>query len=264
MSAVTQPLPQRLRRSGHLLIALARSDLHIRYGRGGGQIVHWFLDPFALVGVYLLLRLILNKGGDAVGLSLACAVVPFQIVLSSCTGAMNAVSLREPILLNMRFDRLLIPASSVLTESLAFAASFTMFPLTMIIYGVKPTIALLWLPVLIVCTLALAFGAAWPSALLGLWFPTIRTFATQALRVLFFAAPGVIALTEMSHDVRRYIVLNPFTGLFEAYRHVFLYGESPAFWQLAYPVGAGVLLALVFFPVYRREQRHFAKLVSSA
>ena len=253
-----------LRRRVHLLIALSRSDLHIRYGRGGGQIVHWFLDPFALVGVYLLLRLILNKGGDAVGLSLACAVVPFQIVLASCTGAMNAVALREPILLNMRFDRLLIPASSVLTESLSFATSFTMFPIAMLIYGVEPTIALLWLPVIILATLALAFGAAWPAALIGIWFPTIRTFATQALRVLFFAAPGLVALTEMSDDVRRYIVLNPFTGLFEAYRHVFLYGNSPEFWELAYPVGAGVLLALVFFPIYKREQRHFAKLVSSS
>jgi ABC-type polysaccharide/polyol phosphate export permease len=263
-TAAKQGLAERLRRSSHLLMALARSDLHIRYGRGGAQIVHWFLDPFALVGVYLLLRLILNKGGGAAGLSLACAVVPFQIVLSSCTGAMNAVSLREPILLNMRFDSLLIPASSVLTESVAFATSFTMFPIGMIIYGVEPTIALLWLPVIVAATLVLAFGAAWPAALLGLWFPTLTTFATQAIRILFFASPGLVALTEMSDDVRRYIVLNPFTGLFEAYRHVFLYGNSPAFWQLTYPVGAGVLLALVFFPVYRREQRHFAKLVSSA
>jgi ABC-type polysaccharide/polyol phosphate export permease len=254
----------RLTRRIHLLMALARSDLHIRYGRGVGQIVQWFFDPFALVGVYLLLRLILNKGGYAGGLSLACAVVPFQIVLTSCTGAMNAVSLREPILLNMRFDRLLIPASSVVTESLAFAASFTMFPITMIIYGVEPTVALLWVPVLIATTLTLAFGAAWPSALLGLWFPTIRTFAIQALRVLFFAAPGLVALGEMSDDVRRYIVFNPLTGLFESYRHVFLYGNSPHFWELAYPVAAGLLLALVFFPVYRREQRHFAKLVSSS
>ena len=253
-----------LTRRLHLLIALARSDLHIRYGRGGGQIVQWFVDPFALVGIYLLLRLILNKGGDDVGLSLACAVVPFQIVLSSCTGAMNAVSLREPILLNMRFDRLLIPPSSVVTESVSFATSFTMFPIAMIIYGVEPTVALLWLPVLIVATLMLAFGAAWPSALLGLWVPTVKTFASQALRVLFFAAPGLVALAEMSDDVRRYIVFNPFTGLFESYRHVFLYGDSPEFWELAYPVGAGLLLTLVFLPVYRREQRHFAKLVSSS
>jgi lipopolysaccharide transport system permease protein len=259
-SSETTPTP-RVRRL-HLLVALARSDLHLRYGRGGGQIIQWFVDPFALVGIYLLLRLILDRGGDAVGLSLACAVVPFQIVLLSCTSAMNAVSLREPILLNMRFDRMLIPPAAVLTETLAFAASFSIFPLAMLIYGVGPTLALLWLPVVVAATLALAFGAAWPAALLGLWLPQTRVFATQALRILFFAAPGLVALSEMSDDVRRYIVINPFSGLFESFRHLFLYGDSPEFWQLAYPVLFGAVLAAAFMPLYRREQRHFAKLVS--
>lgn len=254
--------PSPLVRRFHLLMALARSDLHIRYGRGAGQIVQWFADPFALVGVYLLLRLILNRGGVAAGLSLACAVVPFQIVLLSCTSAMNAVSLREPILLNMRFDRMLIPPAAVMTETLAFAASFTLFPLMMLVYGVGPSAALLWLPVVVASTLALAFGAAWPAALLGVWYPTVKVFATQALRILFFAAPGLVALSEMSDEVKRYIVINPLTGLFESFRHVFLYGDSPEFWQLAYPAAFGLVLTLVFLPLYRREQRHFAKIVS--
>lgn len=252
------PLVRRL----HILLALARSDLHIRYGRGAGQILQWFIDPFALVGVYLLLRTILGRGGDAAGLSLACAVVPFQIVLLSCVSSMSAVSLREPILLNMRFDRMLIPPAAVMTETLAFAASFTMFPIAMAGYGVEPTAALLWLPVVVGATLVLAFGAAWPAALVGLWLPAIRTLATQALRILFFAAPGLVALAETSDDVRRWIVYNPLTGLFESYRNVLLYGESPEFAQVFFPFAVGVVLTLVFLPLYRSERRHFAKLVS--
>jgi ABC-type polysaccharide/polyol phosphate export permease len=226
-----------------------------------GQLVKWFADPFALVGVYLLLRLIFNKGGEAPGLSVACAVVPFQIIVFSCISAMSSVSLREPILLNMQFDRMLIPPASVLTESLAFAASFLMIPLAMAVYGVGPEPSLLWLPVVVAGALLLALGAAWPAALVGLWFPGIKTLASQGLRTLFFAAPGVVALSEVSDDVRRWIVYNPFTGLFESFRHVFLYGDSPEFWQLAYPPAAGLLLMLLFLPLYRREQRHFGKLV---
>jgi lipopolysaccharide transport system permease protein len=243
-------------------VALARSDLHIRYGRGAGQVIQWFIDPFALVGVYLLLRVILGRGGEAAGLSLACAVVPFQIVLLSCISSMSAVSLREPILLNMRFDRMLIPPAAVMTETLAFAASFTMFPITMAVYGVEPTAALLWLPLIVTVTLVLALGAAWPAALIGLWLPAIRTLASQALRIVFFAAPGLVALAETSDEVRRWIVYNPLTGLFESYRDVFLYGEAPEFAQVFYPLAVGVVLTLVFLPIYRSERRHFAKLVS--
>lgn len=38
---------------------------------------------------------------------------------------------------------------------------------------------------------------------------------------------------------------------------------SPQFWQLAYPAAVGIALTLAFLPLYRREQRHFAKLVRS-
>jgi lipopolysaccharide transport system permease protein len=257
-------VPPLLLRRLHVLMALARSDLQIRYGRGAWQIVKWMIDPFALVGVYLLVRIILGRGGEAAALSLACAVVPFQIVLMGCISAMSGISVREPILLNMRFDRMLIPAAAVMTEALAFGASFLMFPLAMALYGIPPTLALLWLPLVVLVTLMLAFGAAWPAALLGLWFPALRMLAMQALRILFFAAPGLVALAEVSDDVRSWIIFNPLTGLFESFRHVFLYGDSPELWHLAYPAVTGVLLTLLFVPLYRREQRHFAKLLGEA
>lgn len=260
---VDEPAPGSIVRRLHILVALARSDLRIRYGRGGWQVVNWLITPFALVGIFVLLRLILGRGGNDAALSVACAVVPFQLILLAFDSSFGAVGLREPILLNRRFDRMLIPPAAVLTESLAFAASFLMFPLTMAIYGVGPTWSLLWLPIVVVATLVLAGGVAWPAALLGIWFPTTRVFASQGLRVLFFAAPGIVALAEIPENIRSWVVINPLTGLFESFRHVFMYGDSPEFWHLAYPVALGLVLTLVFLPLYRREQRHFAKLVRS-
>jgi homopolymeric O-antigen transport system permease protein len=250
-------------RRWHVLTALARSDLRIRYGRGPWQLVNWFLTPFILVGVFVLLRVMLDRTGEAVGLSIACAVVPFQIVSQSSTSAMNAVSLRQPILLNRRFDTMLIPPSAVLTETLAFGTSFVMFPLTMLIYSVGPETSLVWLPVVVVTTMVLSLGAAWPSALLGIWAPKVSVFASQVLRILYFASAGLVALSEVPEEVHDVVVINPFTALFESYRHVFLYGDAPPLWELAYPLGLGALLWSLFLPLYRREKRHFAKLVTS-
>jgi lipopolysaccharide transport system permease protein len=254
-----------LRRRWHVLVALTRADLRVRYGRGVWQVVKWVLDPFALVGVYLLLRVVIfDRGGEAVGLTLACSVVPFQVVLLSCASSLSAVGVREPIVLNMRFDRMLIPLGTVMTEALAFAASFLLFPLMMLVYGVEPTSALLWLPVVIAVTLTLAAGLSYPAALVGLWFPSFKVFAAQALRIAYFASPGLVALSEISDGVRRWIHFNPLTGLFESFRHVFLYGTPPEAWHLLYPALVGLGLAAIFVPVYRHEQRHFAKLVADS
>ena len=245
-----------------VLVALTTSDLRARYGRGPWRLVKWLLDPFALVGVYLLLiTFVLDRGGEAPGLSLACAVVPFQLVMGSVINAMSAVNQRRSIILNMGFDRVLIPVSSVLTETIAFGASLLLLVLMMVVYGIVPTVAVLWLPLVIAVTIVFSISLAYPVSLIGLWYPDLRSFFMSFVRTMFFLAPGLIALSEISGRANDLVRINPLTGLFEAFRDVLLYGQSPAAWELLIPLGyAGVVLAL-FAPVYRREQAHFAKVV---
>jgi ABC-type polysaccharide/polyol phosphate export permease len=245
-----------------VLVSLTRSDLRVRYGRGAQRVLKWLLDPFALVGVYLLLvTIVLNVQGRAPGLSLACAVVPFQLLMSTVINAMVAVTTRRTIILNMGFRRALIPIASVLTETVAFAASFTLVALMMVIYGVAPTISMVWLPLVIAVNILLALGLAYPASLFGLWFRDLRNFGISFVRTLFFLAPGLVPLSQIHGGAPAWLKLNPLTGLFEAYRNVLLFGHAPAAWQLAYPTTFAALLLVVFVPFYRSEQRQFAKIV---
>ncbi len=245
-----------------ILLSLTISDLRARYGRGAQRVLKWLLDPFALVGVYLLLvTIVLTSKGRAPGLSLACAVVPFQLLMSTVINAMMAVTTRRTIVLNMGFRRSLIPFASALTETVAFVASFTLFVLMMAIYRVEPTRAILWLPLVVLVNILFAIALAYPASLFGLWFRDLRNFGMSFVRTLFFLAPGLVPLSQVhgrAHDWLRY---NPFTGLFESYRHVLLFGTTPAAWELLYPTGLSILLLLVFVPFYRSEQNQFAKIV---
>ena len=127
--------------------ALTRSDLRVRYGRGRLRTIKWLLDPFAAVGVYLLLvAFVLNRRGYAVGLSIACAVVPFQLVMMTIINALRAVDLRRSVITNMAFDKSLIPVASVCTEAVGFSACFVLLGLLMAVYGVAPTPWILMLP----------------------------------------------------------------------------------------------------------------------
>src|SRR5215210_168140 len=142
-----------------ILLSLTLSDLGARYGRGAQRVLKWLLDPFALVGVYLLLvTIVLSTQGRAPGLSLACAVVPFQLIMSTVINAMMAVTTRRTIVLNMGFRRALIPFASALTESVAFVASFTLFALMMVIYRVQPTLSMAWLPLVVIANVFFAVG----------------------------------------------------------------------------------------------------------
>jgi ABC-type polysaccharide/polyol phosphate export permease len=246
-----------------VLVSLTRTDLAVRYGRGPLRLVKWLLDPFALVGVYLLLvTFVLDRTGPAPGLSLACAVVPFQLVIGVVVNALGSVSERRSIILNLGFNRVLIPISSVMTETIAFAASLLLLVLMMAAYGVAPTVHTLWLPLVLLVTIAFGVAVAYPASLIGLWFPDLRLFVISFVRTLFFVAPGLVALAEIPGIANDLVRINPLTGLFEAFRHALLYGTAPAAWELLVPLGYTAALLALFVPVYRREQRHFAKVVA--
>ena len=252
----------RLRRGVDLLRALTEADLRFRYGRGPTRLVRWLLEPFALVGVYLVLvSFVLDQPGTAVGLSLAAVIVPFQLVMSTVGNAMEAVPVRRPILMNMAFDRNLIPISSALTECASFAASFLIIVVMMAAYGIAPTFAFVWLPLVVLVNIYLAVAAAYAASLLGLWLRELKPFLLSFVRMLFFLSPALVALSETSPDIRSYLRLNPLTGLFEAYRGIFVNGHAPEAWMLLDPILIGAALLALFVPLYRIEQRQFAKVV---
>jgi len=250
------------RRAGDILFALTESDLRARYGRGPWQLLKWLVDPFALVGIYLLLiSFILRRPGDAPGLSLACAVIPFQLVMMTVVNAMGAVQLRGSIIRNMAFERVLIPVSSTLTEAVAFGASLVLLVMMMVIYGVAPTIALLWAPVILLVTLLFAAGCAYVASLIGVWIPDVRPFVISLVRALFFLAPGLVAIDEIGGRAEQIVKINPLTGLFESYRAIVLRGDSPQLWELAFPLAWALLLLSIALPLYVREQSQFAKVL---
>jgi ABC-type polysaccharide/polyol phosphate export permease len=245
-----------------VLRVLTISDLRVRYGRGGLRFLRWILDPLAALGVYLLLvSIVLSRTEEAIGLSLACAVVPFTLLMSSVVNALTSVQLRGSILLNMGFPRMLIPVASVSTETVAFTATLVLLPIMMAVYGIAPTIAILWLPVALAVTVVLALSFAYPATLFGVWYPELQPFAISFARAAFFLAPGLVALDEITGSARDLLPFNPLTGLFESFRDALLYGQAPAAWQLLAPLGAAALILAATVPLYRREQARLAKLL---
>jgi ABC-type polysaccharide/polyol phosphate export permease len=161
----------------------------------------------------------------------------------------------------MAFPRIFLPAAAAFTESLAFVASSVLLVLMMAAYLVAPTAAILWLPLVVFTNLVLAAAAAYPAALFALWFPDLRPFLVSMMRTLFFLAPGLVPLSQVYGHTHNVLKINPLTGLFEAYRAVLQYGESPDWWMLAYPLAFAVAMAAIFLPVYRREAPHLAKVI---
>lgn len=244
------------------LAVLTASDLRSRYGRGRWQLVKWLIDPFALVGVYLLMvRFIFYRRPPDIGLSLACSIIPFQLVTMTAQSGMESIRARQSILANMQFRRLLLPISTALTEACGFAASLALLALMMALYGVAPGLAFLWLPAVLAVTLLFGIAISYPVTLIGVWATDLRGLIMSAIRAAYYLAPGLVTLAAIHGRTNTLVRVNPLTGLFEALRHAVLYRTSPPAWELVVPTAFSLVLLAVFVPIYQREQRHFAKVL---
>jgi len=254
-----------LRRAIDVLTALSISDFRVRYGRGGARVFKWLMDPVAALAIYLtLVVLVLDRPGPAPGLSLACAVVPFQLVMMTFVNSLRCIETRRAILLNVSIPRGLIPLASAFTESIAFTAGLSIPFVMMIIYDVAPTASIVWLIPGIALTFGLSVSLGYVGALLGIWFPDLTSFFVSSARALFFLAPGLIAFDQISAEGRDLLPINPMTGIFETYRDALLYGQAPAAWQLMVPLAAAVLILAIALPVFLREAPHLAKVVTGS
>jgi lipopolysaccharide transport system permease protein len=204
---------------------------------------------------------VLDRPGRAPGLSLACAVVPFQLVMMSVVNGMGAVQLRTSIILNTGFRRSLVPLAGALTEAVAFAASLVLLALMMAVYRIEPSAAVLWVPVVLAVNVVLAVACTYAAAVAGLWFRELRPFVISFVRTMFFLAPGLVPLSEIGGRANDLLRINPLTGLFEAFRAVLVDGHRPAAWQLLYPTVAALVVLAIALPLFRHEERHLAKVL---
>jgi lipopolysaccharide transport system permease protein len=243
-----------------LLLALTALDIRVRYGQGPLRLAKWFVDPIGFIAIYLVLVVyVIDRSGEAPGLSIACAVVPFHYAARTVGNALGTIRRRRTLMASFALPRGLFPAVSTLTEAAGFAAGLVLLALLMVLYAVPPTAAILWLPVTVAITLLVALAMAYPASLFGLWFPDLAPFVSHGMRALFFLASGLVALEQTTGAGSDILRLNPLTGLFEAFRKTLLYGETPAAWELLFPVGFAVLLLAIWVPIYTHEQRDFAK-----
>jgi ABC-type polysaccharide/polyol phosphate export permease len=220
------------------------------------------MDPIAALGVYLaLIAFAVTKRGPYPGLSLACSVIPFQLIVGTAVNAMSAIHTRRNVILNMGFDRMLVPISSVLTETVVFLADFVLLGIAMAVYWHGLSGALVWFPLVLAVNVVLAVGLAFPATIFGVWYADLRLFGVSVVRTMFFLSSGLIPLANVTGEAHTLLRLNPLTEVFESYRDVFVYGRAPGLVNILYPLIVAGVLVLAFVPLYRREQPQFAKVV---
>ncbi len=189
------------------------------------------------------------------------ALVPWSFFANGLNQSSNSVVGSANLIQKVYFPRLVVPISGVISGALDFVLAFMVLLGMMLIYGIVPTLNILYLPFLVLLSLATALGVGlWLSAL-NVQFRDVRYTVPFLTQFWLFATPIAYPSSLLSEPWRTLYGINPMVGVVEGFRWALL-GTDTAPGPIIIVSSCAAMLALITGAFYfRRMERTFADVV---
>lgn len=239
-------------------------DLKVRFRQTAFGVVWAILQPLLLTAIFTIF---LNRVAGVYAYNLPYAVfalagvVPWTLfsraLITSSTSLVESAS----IIGKVYFPRLLLPLASATSYVVDFAMSLVVLAAVMVVYGVAPTISILFVPVFSLMALAgaLAFGV-WLSAV-NVRYRDVNFLLPFIVQLWLLATPIAYPLSRIPRHWQTLLGLNPVAGTVAGFRWAVTGHSRPPTAMVLVSAGVivGVLvLGLVYF---RRTERTFADII---
>ena len=230
-----------------LLYFFVWRDVKIRYKQTAIGVLWVVLQPVLNMLVFTLFfgRLAkLPSDGLPTPVFYFAALVPWGYFSNALQMTTNVVVDNQRLITKIYFPRLILPISTALSGLVDFAIGFAVLAIFTLAYGIRPTLAALWLPVLLLLAVLTVLGVGlWLSALNAL-YRDVRYVIPFVIQFWMFASPVAYPASLVPSRWRWLYGLNPMTGVIEGFRWALTgQGRSP---DLMFLASAGMVLVMLF------------------
>jgi lipopolysaccharide transport system permease protein len=204
-----------------LLYFFVWRDVKIRYKQTAIGILWVVLQPVLNMLVFTLFFGHLAKlpsDGLPYPVFYFAALVPWTYFSYALSMTTNVVVDNQRLITKVYFPRLILPISAALSGLVDFAIGFCVLALFTTAYGIRPTLAALWLPALLALAVFTALGVGlWMSALNAL-YRDVRYVIPFVMQFWMFASPVAYPSTLVPEKWRWLYGLNPMAGVIDGFR----------------------------------------------
>lgn len=243
----------------HFIFSSIRNDLRSRFARSKLGALWMILQPLAQVAIYALVlsRIMAAKlpGIDnryAYVIYLMAGMIAWSLFAEVVTRSLTVFVDSGNLMKKMMFPRVCLPiiigGSSLVNNLLLLATSIGVF----LLIGHPPTLAMLWLPLLIGINLAFGLGLGLVLGVLNVFVRDVAQVMTVVLQLLFWLTPIVYMPSIIPDRLRSILEFNPMVHMVVAFQDVILYGRAPHIEGLTTIAVAATALLLFSLILFRR------------
>lgn len=244
-----------------LLYFLTWRDIKVRYKQTLLGAAWAIIQPFFSMVIFSLFfgRLAgIPSDGIPYPIFSYAALVPWTFFANGLLQSSNSLVANANLIKKVYFPRLVIPISAVLSGGVDFVLAFAVLLGMMLFYGIVPTAAVVWLPLLVLLALATALGVGLWLTAMNVQYRDVRYAVPFLVQAWMFATPIAYPSSLLDQPWRTLYGLNPMVGVVEGFRWALLGTATrpgPIILVSAL-VALGLLVSGAFY--FRRMERIFA------
>jgi lipopolysaccharide transport system permease protein len=246
----------------YFIISSIKTEFRSRFARSSLGGIWMILHPLAQVAIYaLVLSAVLAaklpgiNSQYAYAIYLMAGILGWSLFAEVFGRSLGVFVDNGNLLKKMAFPKIALPlivtGSALVNNLLLFGAILVVFGLL----GHLPSLALLWLPLLLVATLALALGLGLALGIINVFVRDIGQIVPILLQFWFWLTPVVYVSSLIPEKYHSVMMLNPMSGIVMGYQSILVYNKAPDISMLIYPSAvAFAALGLAFFMYFRANE----------
>jgi len=218
-----------MRGNAYIFLLWLRRDLRARYAGSLAGTLWAVLLPLLTVALfYVIFALVLQvripalAGDRGYFFYLLAGLLPWLTISEGAARAAGVLVAEEQFLQKLVFPIWVLPGTVVAASVLPQLVGTLLFLILLAGSGLLNLVTLVWWPLVFLCQIAIQWGLGLSLAVIGVHVRDLIQVLPVLLQLLFYASPILYPKSLVAEDYHPLFLLNPFSGLVEAYQALFL------------------------------------------
>lgn len=251
-----------------LVFNLAKHDLFDRYAGSVAGGCWSIIRPLINISIFILVfskimgaRLTLPgaSGGEySYSIYLVSGVLMWNLFSETTLKITSAFQDKSSLIRKVHISLVQLPFYIFITEGIIYWFSLFIFSIFLIFVDHPITITWLWLPVVFVLSLLLAYFIGFLAATLSVFMSDVKEIVGVFLQVIFWLTPIVYILDILPEFAKNILTWNPIYWMIHLHRDIIIFNSVPNIFILtilAFLETTGIFLVLFIFRRLERDIR---------
>lgn len=252
-----------------LILQLAKREIEQKYRGSVFGVIWTIINPLLMLIIYTFVFSVIfeSKWGQGTSdnhlefaLTLFCGLIVYNIFSETVTKAPNLIVSTPNLVKKVVFPLEILPIAAILSALFQSLISFTIL-LIFIDYSMSFPVFFFLVPLILMPLIFMTLGIAWFLASLGVYIRDISQTIGILVTMIFYMTPIFYPVSVVPAFFKKYMNLNPLTGIIESVRDVMIRGVLPDWKYLFYSLLFSLIVMLLGLMWFNKTRKGFADVV---